>query len=141
MIFKTSTIIKLLWVVAILVGAFIVLEPLFYESFFGQELLTHRNMQCFARLDRAKRDYLMEQGVLLTDSDDGVHLSYVTSFEGFTVHEVPGERFAFTFTEDAAATKKFRKSKTFDRRKANQVVDHILPGPIKEMLLTMLELR
>lgn len=124
-----------------MVGAFIVLEPLFYESLFGQELLTHRNMQCFARLDRAKRDYLMEQGVLLTDSDDGVHLSYVTSFEGFTVHEVSGERFAFTFTEDAAARKKFRKSKTFDRRKANQVVDHILPRPIKEMLLTMLELK
>lgn len=124
-----------------MVGAFIVLEPLFYESLCGQELLTHRNMQKFAKLDRAKRDYLMEQGVLLTDSDDGVHLSYVTSFVGFTVHEVPGERFAFTFTEDAAATKKFRKSNTFERRKANQVVDHILPRPIKELLLTMLELK
>ena len=136
-----NTTIKILWAVALLVGAYFVLEPLFYESLFGQELLTHRNMQRFARLDRAKRDYLMEQGVLLTDSDDGVHLSYVTSFEGFTVHEVPGERFAFTFTEDAAATQKFRKSKTFDRRKANQVVDHILPRSIKEMLLTMLELK
>ena len=137
---KLNTTIKILWAVALLVGAYFVLEPLFYESLFGQELLTHRNMQRFARLDRAKRDYLMEQGVLLTGSDDGVHLSYVTSFEGFTVHEVSGERFAFTFTEDAAA-KKFRKSKTFDRRKANQVVDHILPRSIKEMLLTMLELK